>query len=79
MLVTEIVRDSDMVFGVWRAEEEPNGFAVQITKGEAMMPPCECFERDIPRVDFRLAASSPKLRQGQRQQSCRSKSVDLSS
>ncbi len=43
-LVTEIVRDSDMVFGVWADEDEPDGFGVQIIKGETIMPPLEGFE-----------------------------------
>jgi hypothetical protein len=43
-LVTEIVRGRDMVFGVWPSEDEPDGFGVQIIKGEAIMPPLEGFE-----------------------------------
>ena len=52
-LVTEIVRDSDMVFGVWPSENEPEGFGVRIIKGDAIMPPFECFERD---KELRVAA-----------------------
>ena len=45
-LVTEIVRDSDMVFGVWLDDDEADGFGVQIIQGEAITPPLEGFETD---------------------------------
>ena len=45
-LVTEIVRNSDMTFGVWPDDDEADGFGVQIIKGEAIMPPLEAFETD---------------------------------
>jgi hypothetical protein len=52
-LITEIVRDSDMVFGVWPSQNDHDGFGIQIIKGEANMPPFECFERDD---ELRIAA-----------------------
>ena len=54
-LVTEIVRGSDMVFGVWPSQDDPDGFSVQIIKGKAIMPPFECFERND---ELRIAAIS---------------------
>jgi hypothetical protein len=52
-LVTEIVRESDMVYGVWPEENKDDGFGVQIIKGEAILPPLAGFERDD---ELRIAA-----------------------
>jgi hypothetical protein len=43
-LMTRLVADSDMVFGVWPDVDEPERFGVQVIKGEGMMPPLEGFE-----------------------------------
>jgi hypothetical protein len=43
-LVSEIVRDRDMVYGVWPDENEAYGFGVQIIKGDAIIPYLEGFE-----------------------------------
>jgi hypothetical protein len=43
-LVTRIVADNQMVFGVWPDADQPDGFGVQVIKGEALMPPLEGFE-----------------------------------
>ena len=44
-LITDVVTQRDMVFGVWPDEAEEGGFGVQIIKGEAEMPPLVGFER----------------------------------
>ena len=43
-LITRIVGDADMVFGVWPDPGEIGGFGVQIIKGEDLMPPLIGFE-----------------------------------
>jgi len=45
-LISRAVIESDMVFGVWPDQNEPEGFGVQIIKGEALMPPLVGFETD---------------------------------
>ena len=45
-LLTQALAQSDMVFGIWPDEEEPDGFAVQIVKGDHIMPPLVGFETD---------------------------------
>jgi hypothetical protein len=45
-LVTRLIADQDMVFGVWPDADEPNAFGVQVIKGEGLMPPLEGF--DLP-------------------------------
>jgi hypothetical protein len=52
-LVTKIVRESDLVYGVWPEENKDDGFGVQIMNGEAIMPPLESFERND---ELRIAA-----------------------
>ena len=43
-LITRIVEDADMVFGVWPDPGENAAFGVQIIKGEDLMPPLIGFE-----------------------------------
>ena len=43
-LVTRVVREADMVFGVWPDDDQPEGFGVQVIKGTDLMPPLEEFE-----------------------------------
>ena len=43
-LVTRIVNENDMVFGVWSDPDEPEGLGIQVIKGESLMPPLDGFE-----------------------------------
>jgi len=43
-LVTRIVDDSDMVFGVWRNGDNAAGVGALVIKGRERMPPIEGFE-----------------------------------
>ena len=43
-LVMRVVREADMVFGVWPDDDQPEGFGVQAIKGSDLMPPLEGFE-----------------------------------
>ena len=52
-LITRIVDDSDMVFGVWPNDDDEAGVGVLVIKGRDSMPPLEGF--DLPK-EVKLAA-----------------------
>lgn len=43
-LVTRLVTDHHMVFGVWPDADQPDGVGFQVIKGEGVMPPLDGFE-----------------------------------